>query len=218
MGPLSKKQSSPQEINQKKIDKWLKEKAGRILNHSLQSPANEALLEGLEKVTVRILPQDFKELYLWHNGMTENENCGSLFYGMDFLPIDKVIAEYKRHIGSLNQEKIRLCKADKGIDMSDLFNSGWIRFGFDGSRTWLCLDLSPTGQGTSGQIIFVDDENSIGILVAKSAAAFVADFINDLENGLYHLQSNALEEGNHFLEASGQIDLINWYSSEKWRR
>ena len=220
MGLFSKKNMplSSQKIDFCKIDNWLKGNADRILNCSLQSPANETLLKELEKITEKPLPQDFKQLYFWHNGMTEDENCGSLFYGMDFLPIEKIIAEQKRRIGSLNQGKIQLRKADNGIDISNLFNPGWVCFGFDGAHTWLYLDLAPTDKGTVGQIIFIDDEELTGILVAQSTADFVADFVNDLENGLYHLQPDALSEGNHFLEPANEIDLVNWYQSKKWQR
>ena len=88
---------------------------------------------------------------------------------------------------------------------------------------WWCsytfiLDLSPTQNGKYGQIIFIDDEEEIGILVANSTAQLVENFKNDLENQLYYLNEDALEDENHFLEVDDKIDIVNWYASEVWKR
>lgn len=203
------------ETNFSRINNWLNKNADKILKCSLQKPADEVSFKELENIVGKNLPQDFKQLYSWHNGMTDTENCGSLFYGMDFMPIEKIIEERN---DLFNQDKIELRKADGEINISDIYNPGWIRFGFDGAHTWLCLDFSPTDKGRMGQIIFIDEEYLTGILVAKSTFDLVRDFANDLENGLYHLHPDALDEGNHFLETTAEIDLINWASSKKWRR
>lgn len=203
------------EINFNRINNWLNENADKILKCSLQCPADEVSFKELEEIVGKNLPQDFKQLYLWHNGISDIENVGSLFYGMDFLPIEKIIEQHK---ADSDQTKIPLCKADSEIEIGGIYNPDWIRFAFDGSHTFLCLDLSPTDKGMMGQIIFIDDEYLIGLLVAKSTFDLVADFANDLENGFYHLVPDALDEGYHFLEPAVEIDLVNWDSSEKWCR
>jgi cell wall assembly regulator SMI1 len=201
-----------------KIENWLKENAQKILNHSLQKPATESEINEVEKTIGKSFPVDFKELYLWHNGLNNQENFGSLFYGMDFFPVNRIVKEYlykKEHYAS---ENIPLEKADKEIDLTNMYNNDWVKFAFDGSHTGLFIDLAPTSQGHYGQIIFKDDEYGTGILVANSTKELIEIFKNDLENNLYKLDEDALEDGNHYLTADSKIDIVNWETSEIWKR
>jgi cell wall assembly regulator SMI1 len=201
-----------------RIEKWLKENAQKIFDHSLQEPATENEINELENIIGKSLPVDFKALYLWHNGLDDQENFGSLFYGMDFFPINRMIEEYLYRKENYGSENIPLQKADKEIDLANIYNSDWIKFAFDGSHTSLLIDLAPTSQGNYGQIIFIDDEYQIGILVANSTTALINNFKNNLENDLYQLDDEALEDGNHYLTADQSIDIINWETSEIWKR
>lgn len=199
------------------IDSWLLQHAEKIALCSLQPPATEAELEALEAATGMSLPADFKALYQWHNGLSDADNFGSLFFGMDFFPVERIIAEYREQRAA-GSEIFPLKKADRKIDPRDLFNPSWIRFAFDGSHAGLCLDLTPAAEGQYGQIIFVDTEYDTGIWVAGSTKDLVAAFAGDLEKGLYHLAEDALEDDNHYLEADDTIDIVNWQTSENWRR
>lgn len=204
--------------NLNKIEYWLKENASKIFEYSLNNPANEKEIKELESIIEKELPEDFKELYLWHNGLNDQENLGNLFYGMDFFSIENIISEYIYRKENFSLENIQLKKADKQIDTSNIYNPYWIKFAFDGAHTHLFLDLSPTQNGKYGQIIFIDDEEEIGILVANSTAQLVENFKNDLENQLYYLNEDTLEDENHFLEVDDKIDIVNWYASEIWKR
>ncbi|MBO9700131.1 MAG: SMI1/KNR4 family protein [Sporocytophaga sp.] len=200
-----------------KIEKWLKENADKIIEFSLQEPATEVEIHELERVINKSLPKDFKELYLWHNGLGDNGNFGSLFFGMDFYPIDRILEEYNSK-GRYTAENISLKNADKEIDKTNIYNLDWVKFAFDGSHTSLYLDLKPTNEGKYGQIIFIDDEYEMGILVADSTSELVENFAKDLESNLYHLNEDALEDDNHYLETDQTIDVVNWQSSERWKR
>jgi len=199
-----------------RIEDWLIINAENISKHSLQKPATDIQLHELENRIGKDLPQDFKQLYKWHNGMNDIKNVGSLFYGMDFMPIKTIISDHENRIRVL--EKIKLNKVDKEIDASNIFNPFWIQFGFDGARTGLYIDLSPTPDGNYGQIIFIDDEYSVGIFIARSVTEFIDSFQIDLENGLYSLDIDAMEDHNHFLVADQSIDIINWEHSKRWKR
>ena len=76
--------------NLKAIDKWLEENANKIATQSLRAPASIADIEKLEKAVGKPLPEDFKQLYLWHDGLDNAPNVGNLFYAMDFVPIEFV--------------------------------------------------------------------------------------------------------------------------------
>lgn len=203
--------------NFEKIENWLNENAEKINEFSLQEPATESEINDLEKTINKSLPNDFKELYLWRNGLGEDGNFGSLFFGMDFYPIERIIEEYQSK-GRYTAENISLKNADKEIDKTNIYNSDWVKFAFDGSHTSLYLDLRPTNEGKFGQIIFIDDEYEMGILVADSTSQLVADFAKDLGDNLYYLSEDALEDDNHYLETDQSIDIVNWQSSERWKR
>lgn len=206
------------EGNFKKIENWLRENAEKIIEFSLQESATINEISNLERVIGKNLPGDFKNLYFWHNGLDDDENFGSLFYGMDFFPIDRIIAEHHSKKENYSSETIPLNKTDTEINPSNIYNMDWVKFAFDGSHTSLYLDLAPTDKGNCGQIIFIDDEYSTGILVANSTAQLVENFRNDLENNLYHLDEDALEDENHYLTTDPKIDIINWETSEEWKR
>jgi cell wall assembly regulator SMI1 len=136
-----------------KIENWFKWHAQRIFNHSLQKPATEIQFDELEKTIGKSLPADFKALYLWHNGLDDEENFGSLFYGMDLFPVNRIIEQYLYKKDSDASKSTPLQKADKEIDPDNIDNIDWIKFAFDGSLTGLFIDLSPSSNGNYGQII-----------------------------------------------------------------
>lgn len=201
--------------NLKFIELWLHKHAKRIIGQSLNSPVVVLDLDNFEKETNLELPQDFKDLYLWHNGMNDTENLGSLFQGMEFLSLKDI--ENKRDIDLENQQ-FSLDYADPEINSHNSHNQKWIVFAHDGGRTGLYLDLDPTEKGKLGQIIFIDHDYDVGILVADSIAELVKQFLTDLEDNLYFLNEDALEDGNEFLETDSTIDIINWHNSKRWAR
>ena len=204
--------------NLEKIENWLRENANKIFELSLQSPATENEIKELENTIEKVLPNDFKELYLWHNGLNDEENFGSLFYGMDFFPIDKIITEYLDKKENYSSQTTSLEKYDKQIDPSNIYNIDWIKFAFDGGSTSLYLDLAPSNDGKYGQVIFIDEEYETGILVANSTTELVLNLREDLGNNLYLLDENALEDDNHYLVTDPKIDIVNWETSKKWKR
>lgn len=197
-----------------RVERWLNSNAERISTLSLRPAASTQTLIELEEKVGKPLPEDFKALYAHHDGLDDSENLGSLFYGMDFLPLERIIREREP---ASDRSATALRKADPAINGDDSENLGWIRFGFDGSHTALLLDLAPTEQGRYGQIIFVDDEYGVAILVADSTAHLLESFSRHLEEGLYALDADALEDGNHYLEADQSIDIVNWASTDRWK-
>ena len=41
---------------------------------------------------------------------------------------------------------------------------------------------------------------------------------NDFQNDLFYLDDDAFEDGNHYLTADSKIDIVNWETSEIWKR
>lgn len=199
------------------IQRWLEQHAPRIAIQSLNPAANNTQLEAFEAQISKQLPEDFKALYRWHDGMNEAQNLGSLFYGMEFLSLAN-IENRRMQLSDIVTELFILEYADPQINSSNAYHRDWIQFAHDGGRTGLYMDLAPTGTGRSGQIIFIDHEYNVGILVANSLSDLLEQFCNDLQNDLYQLNEDALEDENEFLESDPSIDLVNWHMSERWAR
>lgn len=204
--------------NLQRVINWLTINARRIVEFSLNEPATDEQISNLQKHFDKELPDDFINLYKTYNGMNDEENMGNFFYALSFLSIDKIIADKEfRNTQSKDFEQIPLSHFDKEIDGANLYNPYWVALGFDGSRSYLRLDLSPSEKGTYGQIIFVDGEYNVGLFIASSIAALIENFANDIDKGLYCLNEEALEDEQHFLEVDTPIDIVNWYHIEKWK-
>ena len=53
------------------LEQWLAVNAPRILNESLNSGATKAQLAQIEIAVGKSLPEDYEDLYRWHNGLNE---------------------------------------------------------------------------------------------------------------------------------------------------
>jgi cell wall assembly regulator SMI1 len=199
-----------------RITQWLATHAPRILHESLNPGATDEQLTALEAAVGKLLPEDFKALYRWHDGLNEEaDNLGSLMYGMDFLPLAKVKSTYHYLAQDTILAPLRYTSPELRAD--NALNPHWLRVG-GGPRTWLSLDLDPTIAGTYGQVIFLDDEEETAFIVAESVATLLADFARDLQQGHYFLNTDALEEDNiEFLDTDPSIDLVNWFKAARWQ-
>lgn len=202
------------EKNLSTVKAWLNKKARRIINESLNKGATQNEIDQLQNLVSKMLPEDLVMLYKAHNGMNDDDNMGNFFYGFDFLSLDRVADDFSSR--QSEDEVIALKKADVGIDKTNILNPYWLALGFDHGHTFLRVDLAPAAEGTYGQVIFVDEEYQIAILVAKNVDELVENFSNDLDNGLYTLNEDALQDGNHYLAVNEKIDLINWFGNARW--
>lgn len=199
------------------IEQWLATNAPRILNESLNSGATAAQLKTLEIAVGKSLPEDYKDLYRRHNGLKEEtENLGSFFYGMSFLPLTEVLMAVEHH-KQHETKPIPLKKAATALNPHNQENPLWLKLGFDGSHTWLIVDLDPGELGSYGQVIFLDEEYETAFLVADSVTELLAIFAQDLSMGLYQLNPDAADDGEDYIDPSASIDLVNWYSAQRWQ-
>jgi cell wall assembly regulator SMI1 len=204
-----------------RIHRWLGKHAPKILGNLNPGATGEEIATA-ERVFGTAMPAEWRALYGIHNGMNSDGNFGSLFHGMTFLPLMRVIAECsqnadsKKEVGSEYTPEV-MRNADPGINRPDLHNPGWIPFAHDGGDTLIRVDMNPSADGNRGQVIFTDHSYCVGILLAPSIGKFLTDFANDLENGYYFLNPQAREDGNEFLDCVAEIDLANWWKSSRWK-
>ncbi|RPD45905.1 SMI1/KNR4 family protein [Hymenobacter sediminis] len=200
----------------RRIETWLAANAPRILTESLNDGAAESELSGLEAAVGKPLPEDYKALYRWRNGLDEDaDNFGSLFYGLSFIPLARVATAFQSR--AQDSELCPPAYAQASVKADNVLNPYWLQLSFDGSHTWLCVDLDPAPAGRYGQVIFVDEVNESVFQVAESVAALLAQFADDLEQGRYFLEPDALEDGNEFLAAAASIDVVNWHQAARWQ-
>jgi cell wall assembly regulator SMI1 len=166
-----------------KIIQWLQQHAPKIASQSLQPGGSETELQDLEALAGKPLPEDLKAFYRLCNGLSDDGNVGSLFYGMDVYSVKEMMDVFEFCQSRSPYDKLKKCHPY--IKSGDLLNPYWLYLGFDGSHCSLRIDLDPAEGGTYGQVIFIDDEFQVGIWLADSLTMFMESFMTDLENGLY---------------------------------
>jgi cell wall assembly regulator SMI1 len=197
------------------IEAWLEANAPRI-RANLNPGASDAALDEAETALGITMPADWRTLYRVHDGMNDTGNFGSLFYGMQFMPLKRVLEEQSLS-STATSAKVPVKSADRGINSLDLNNPKWIGLTHDYGDTQLRVDMDPGIDGHSGQVIFTDQAYRVAILLAPNIADFLATFTAELEKGLYTLNPEALADGNHFLDCAKEIDIVNWSSSPRWK-
>ena len=195
------------------IDKWLKNNANDIFN-ALNKPAKENEIAKVSELINLTLPNDFKKLYLVHNGLDDSK-MANLFYGFTFNSIKKIINDINL-FSTLKNNNETLRYADKGINNTYIFSNNRIPIGSDSSHCFICLDLNPSHEGTYGQIILLDTEYNIALLLASSISELLSIFVNDLKNNKYYLAEDALEDEVEWLTPIDEIDVNNWWKISRW--
>lgn len=198
-----------------RIHNWLESNAPKIMAN-LNPPATELELTEAEKSLNQAMPREWHEVYGTHNGMNSTANLGSLFFGMQFLPLDAVLREYELSNVS-GHDPIPVRAADSGVRTEDIHNPKWIAFAHDGGETLLRVDMAPGDSGKIGQVIFTDHADNTVIQLAESLTDFMSQFADDLESGQYSLDKQALEDGDQFLACDPKIDVVNWHRTDRWK-
>ena len=194
---------------------WLAAHAPRILSESLNPGAEATELNALQHAVGQLLPPDYRALYQRHDGLNDEENAGNFFYGLQFLPLAHVWADFQQRREAAPHP---LAHVGPSIDPTNALTPNWLALAFDGSHGWLRIDLAPTGGGQYGQVIFWDEEYETAFPVAPSVATLLDTFANDLEASRYHLHADALVDGHEFLQPARALDLVNWQTAARFRR
>jgi cell wall assembly regulator SMI1 len=199
-----------------RIEQWLAGHAPRILHESLNPAATEANLDALEAALGRPLPADYRALYRWHDGLSdEADNWGSLWYGMSLLPLAEVLDAYRYQASQIRTSP--LLHAPATVQAGALQNPYWLRLGFDGAHSWLLVDLDPAPAGTYGQVLYLAEVQETAFPVAGSVAELAATFAQDLAQGHYTLDAGALEDESEFLVPAPFFDPANFGEPGRWQ-
>ncbi|MDF5586091.1 SMI1/KNR4 family protein, partial [Vibrio parahaemolyticus] len=107
------------------------------------------------------------------------EKQANFAYGVALLSIGQTssLVENYSHDGDGNV----LSYTDKGIDKEYTFGKSRIPIADDCSSCLICVDLSPTEEGSFGQVILIDYDYKVALKLADSLAELISNFKKDLE-------------------------------------
>ena len=143
----------------------------------LLPPVGAEELDALERDLDIRLPEDFRSLYLWHNGQR-----GTLFLLGEyrFFPVTE-IRELNRASRTSMPPDWREVSDESGVFKDCIANPAWIQFGDNGGNTILFVDMDPGRKGVAGQILEACDgepECRYG-----SLHEMLADVVDRIANG-----------------------------------
>lgn len=143
----------------------------------LNPAADNAKIDKLESISSKKIPEDFRKLYLSHNG--EGKKIFGLMAGFRWMDIDSVIREWS----SLQESAYDITSDKVGLIEEGNFKKGWIPFAEDCGGSFLVMDLEPGVKGNYGQIITIDRNLDISYVISESLSMFFEFIENSLKEG-----------------------------------
>ena len=147
--------------------------------------ASAQALTQLEQDLNVVLPEDFKQWYLAHNGDAA-EQPFYVLAGHDWLNVDEMRDAWQE-----------LCEACQGYDLADegftdnddgvrpvMWSQRWLPFAEDNGY-YLLLDLDPAPTGTYGQILVLSGDGDPVSLQAASIRQWLEEYVTGLEQGMW---------------------------------
>jgi cell wall assembly regulator SMI1 len=184
--PKPKQRKTTPAASWKRIDAWLEQHQPK-LKETLCPGASDADFKAVEKAVGAKLPADFKMAYKIHDGQKFAE--GNLVPPLEgneesyfLLSLKHLLEEWQTWKGLLDagEFKDQASGPDKGI-RSQWWHPGWIPFASNGGGDFLCIDLAPTEEGVSGQVITMSHESAKRELLAGCFAEWLAALADGVE-------------------------------------
>lgn len=152
---------------------------GRIdgAGEELNPPATPEALEAAERELGVELPDDFRQIYLWHDG---EKGDIFLFESYRIFPLSELLEMNRASRRSMRPEEKRVSD-DSDVFKDCVANEKWIAFGDNGGNTILFIDLDPGKRGVYGQIL----ESCEGETECEFSGIheFLADVAKRISNG-----------------------------------
>lgn len=124
------------------LERWLKEYSPRTYSE-LQNPVSPDDLGALETALGRRLPDDLRAALQTHDG----QPC---LDGYSLIPAERILERYQDGMRRVEQASPI---PGGGTCRPVVWSKGWIPFAEDGGLNFLCIDLDPGPEGTTGQVI-----------------------------------------------------------------
>lgn len=206
----------------------------------LNPPATVQKIEEVERKMGITFPDDVKTLYLTHDG--ENDEGPGLFFGLSFLSLESMLAEWKNCFELSDDEELQQIESysvPEGAIKEQYLNRYWIPIAHDHGGNFLGIDLEPDSNGIYGQLINFGRDETVKHVIAYNITDFITFIAQTLKNGAYTIDEETFwsygyrEEAHFFdelknmelpvfqVEASNQQQVIGeeWFEqlSDKWK-
>jgi cell wall assembly regulator SMI1 len=198
------------------LEDWLRDHLPEVAA-DLRSGATQDQLEKFSTALGIDVPDEFLNLYAWHNGQEMSVNTGP-WYGLIFIPLDRVLSECEMWRKVLRESGAESLASLSGYMTSTppdfvrkLYASDrWIPFAYDGGSNYLGIDLDPDEKGTVGQVISFGRDEERKIAVAPSISSFINWMLSELKSGNFNIRvegdggrsfSTSNPEKYHFLDS-----------------
>ena len=169
------------------------------IEERLNDASDVEALDIIEKNVGKKLPADFKAIYKKYNGEKNEPYTGMVlgFSLMDTANIIDTLKSFKENdisdVTSMTPDKVldgKMCELDM------------IPFAWDGSRGYICIDMSPDKKGKKGQVVTLDYDFDQVTWLADSLKDFF-EFANAmLDNGKFFVVN---EDESYFEFESGHF-------------
>jgi cell wall assembly regulator SMI1 len=166
-----------------RIDAWLRLNAPGI-HDSLRPGATDLEIAETEQFLGVTFPEAVRESYRIHDGQS-SEGPG-LIDAWELLSLERIKDEWKVWKDLLDGGDFEgnESEPEEGV-RGDWWNDRWVPLTYSGSGDHHSLDLDPAPEGTTGQIILMWHDMAERPLIAPSFEAWMEQFADDLEAGLY---------------------------------
>lgn len=198
------------------FDEWLKENIPEVCL-DLNLGATDEELRTFTLAVELPIPNDFVDLYRWHNGQKMEIHTGP-WYGLTFLPLSRVLVERSSWADILRQSSMesisslnsRATSYPRGFVRCLYANTKWVPFAYDWAGNYLGIDLDPDEKGTFGQVINFGRDEERKIAVAPSISAFLDWMVTELQSGNFAIKTESdggrslhtlRPEKSHFLDS-----------------
>jgi cell wall assembly regulator SMI1 len=203
--------------NIKRILSWARENAPQTVAN-LNKPASMPDMETIESECKLPLPAGFRELWSSFDGDGLGTWLAIFGNGNQMLSCKELVEHYRldREIGKSLYDPA-MHKVDfwknrianhvifvRGAVKPLMLHPKWLPFTSMNGDVIRYFDFDPAPGGTAGQIIEVDSEGCSYQVLADSLDAFVAEYANELESGVY----SVAEDG--FIESTVEPDPFEW--------
>lgn len=152
---------------------------------SIQLGASDDQASDIEDKLGVIFPSDFKEYYKIHNAQTNS--APPILPSGNLLSLEEILNQWNIWKG-LHENGIfatAVSEPNCSSIRDDWWNPNWIPFTHDGHGNHLCLDLAPTENGISGQIISVYHDSPERELISNSFKDWFGGLAQEYESGLF---------------------------------
>jgi len=189
------------------LKQWLSVNIPEIVD-DLNEPATSDEIGKIENQLGVALPEDFKDMYLEHNGQSGEGDIQGVFYGLSFLSLEDVNEEliiWAEIVDSGMNDDVCSKSHVSGMIKENYANKLWIPFAYDGGGNILGLDLDPGEKGTIGQVINFGADEDTKYVLASSFSKFMAWYVKELEKGNYRIKDQGFHTKKppteHFLDS-----------------